>query len=137
MLLLENWMKDSDQAPSTPRQSLLPKSARLAYVTKFPGDARNFEMVTGSSQNLDSESGLTPGWEHDSLCDGATWGLQAICPPKHWADLPQLSSLPGISKVSEVHVHQRLTLWLQPHPSNLRRATVTVLRGIIAIYECL
>lgn len=137
MLLLENWVKDSDQTPSTPRQSLLPKSARLAYVTKFPGDAKNFAMATGSSQNLDSESGLTPGWEHNSLCDGATWGLQAICPPKHWADLPQLSSLPGISKVSEVHVHQRLTLWLQPHPLNLRRATVTVLRGIIAIYECL
>lgn len=69
------------QAPSTPRQSLLPKSARLANVTKFPGDARNFAMVTRSSQSLDSESGLTPGWEHDSLYDGATWGLRAVCPP--------------------------------------------------------
>ena len=68
------------QAPAH-HGSLLPKSARLANVTKFPGDARNFAMVTRSSQSLDSESGLTPGWEHDSLYDGATWGLRAVCPP--------------------------------------------------------
>ena len=80
-LPLENWVKENDQAPSTPRQSLLPKSARLPNVTKFPGDARNFATATRSSQSLDSESGLTPGWEHDSLYDEATWGLQAVCPP--------------------------------------------------------
>lgn len=79
-LPLENWVKENDQAPSTPRQSLLPKSARLPNVTKFPGDARNFATATRSSQSLDSESGLTPGWEHDSLYDEATWGLQAVCP---------------------------------------------------------
>ena len=49
-------------------------------MTKFPRDARNFAMATRSSQSLDSESDLTPGWEHDSLYDEATWGLQAVCP---------------------------------------------------------